>query len=386
MILLIYKAIRDLPLLPSKTNPKIRRHQAVKRTERPESREEWLRKRGGHHPAVYGISREMNQFVEPPRRDGEPVSPPKREPKLVVQTHPELDKPLQRKPRQSLFEKHYDQFDGWAWESVYHQVAKGQHIRSLDDAYMAGMEEAFRATKRYDKSQGELAPFVRPAIKFGIIKHMIWERSRGVTGTRDIEAKYYAARTAAEREKVVEEFPSFEALADTEPVLSTEEAILGAQAMLNRNRNLQAKERRTNKKLAQVLSQVEQTLWKREAKKKTWKGRSLVKRNLRIFELKMVEQMSYGEIAKKLKMDRGEVAKQYKEIVAEIRMHWTGVIKALARSMKDWLRTRLALNLKRLIRARNEGYPEEYVEFVRDACVGILEELGEGAGQEHAGP
>lgn len=262
-----------------------------------------------------------------------------------------------------LFEENYKQIEKWAWESVFGLINQGAFIRAPDDAFMAGVERAFEALKRYNPSQGAIEHFVRPQIKRAIQDHLRWERSHGMTGIREVYDRAYGTKDESKKRAILAELPKIEEGDEEQKeqaAPSIEELIEGNRALLKREDALDDIEA----KFGVDLGEVKRRLEAEEAKRKKWKNRPLAERQLQVFRMHAIEGLSFAEIAAKLGIAKGLAFKDYntvKNMLAEVK----GVQKSLGSS-------RLGFALDMLRKAVRNEYPDEFISFINDVAVGLL--------------
>ncbi len=269
-----------------------------------------------------------------------------------------------------LFERHYKQIEEWAWRSVSHQIGLGKHFSSPDDAWLAGVERALFALKNYKPSLGDVGSFLRGQIKYAILKHLAWERSHGLVGIRTLYNKIHSAKGEG-KETAALELPPVEAIKDDEAAPSIEEILEGSRALFKRDEALDMIEKRYNISLKKVKARLRE----KEKQKRTWKNTDLVKRKLRVFELRSIQGKDFREIAERLHVDVRDVHKDFKEVSALIKEEFQ-MKKALDR--EERLKARLSINIERLRKARAEKFPPAYVAAVKEVLEGILLDLGVG--------
>lgn len=278
----------------------------------------------------------------------------------------------------NIFEQHYKDISKWASSSVFHQIGKGTHFMSVDDAILAGQEAAFEALRRYSPAKGTLVGYVRPQIKFGILKHLAWERSHGQTGIRTLYDLMHAAATDEERGKILERFPEVLEVTETEPAPDIEAVFEGAQALLKRDELLDQIEAEFNVDLRSVSTKLK----KREAEKGTWKKTSLAKRKVKAYRMLKLENLSFRDTAAKLGIDVKEVYKDFSEVSELIKQVRHRKVEELIKHeikkslpKREMLEARFLLNLERLERAKANSYPHSFIDFTEDVLAGILAQL-----------
>jgi hypothetical protein len=272
----------------------------------------------------------------------------------------------------NLFNQHYEKLSKWSMQSAFHQIAKGTHINSIDDAWLAGMEHALEGLRRYKPSKGDLVKYIRPLIKFGIQKHIHWERSKGLKGTRTLYDLIHAATTDEEREKIIERFPEVSQIDETIPTGSIEDVHEAARALLQRDALLDQIEREFGANLKQARAKLRE----KERKRETWKKVSIAKRQIKTYRMKTFDNMSFRQIADKLGISVDRAYNDFKtvgEVIRKIRSQMADTKKAL--SGQSDAERRFALNIERLHRACENSYPEDYQEYLLDVLAGLLSRL-----------
>src|SRR5262245_55697409 len=89
----------------------------------------------------------LTRRVKPYRRKGKPVIGYVQRGKVG---RPKIKDTIRR--AKQIFTSQYKRLHNWSMQSVIHQINLGQHIGSLDDAHIAGMEAAFEALRKYKPS------------------------------------------------------------------------------------------------------------------------------------------------------------------------------------------------------------------------------------------
>ena len=329
-----------------------------------------------------------------------------------------------------LLAKHYPDIQKWAVQSAGHQIGLGVHIQSFDDAVLAGKEAALEALRRYNTGMGVPIPqYLRPQIKWGILKHIQWERSHGQTGIRTLYDLMSAAATDEQKAAILERFPEvLDVKEATEQAAPDIEAVLqGAQALLKRDALLDQIEQEFHVDLRGAAEKLRQ----QEKGKGTWKTHDLSKRRIKVYEKIKLEGLSFREVAAAVGVDVKEAYKDFQTVSAVVdkvrsrenivrtdadapkratpsvvvrersepdprtahgpvkewkhmsRVERQAIRKRYATPAKikkslskpDRLKARFALNLERLERAKRRDYPEAFKDFTRDVLAGILAEM-----------
>jgi len=274
-----------------------------------------------------------------------------------------------------LFEKHYPNIERWSAISVAYQKAKGVHFQSFDDAAEAGMHEALHALRRYTPKSGPIENFIRPSIKFGILKHLQWERGHGMTGTRTLYDLIHREVTDEQRQKIIDRFPEVTEVPETLPDEnnSIESMMEQAYALSQRDHLLDEIEKEFNIKLKDARDELK----KKEKTRTTWKNVSLAKRQLKIYKMKTVDNMSYRDIAEKLGIGVARVFDDFaiaKDAIRKLNRK-PDIKKAFQGGRSN--QERFLMNLARLENASKRGYPEAYQEFVLDRMAMLFSQLAQ---------
>lgn len=330
------KKFMQLPLLPSKKNPAVKRHQQTNKKAR---------------------------------------------------TLPGADRNSRFPARvKNLFKQYQDKIEKWAAISVAHQLGKGVHFQSSDDAAAAGIYEGLQALRRYDPRSGPAENFLRPSIKFGIMKHLAWERGHGMTGNRTLyDLIHRAVGDDETRQKIAESFPEISEINETLPTGTIEDVMEQARTLLLRDNMLDAIEKEFKINLRQARRKLEQ----KERSRETWKTISLAKRKLDIFRMKSFENMSFREIATKLDIGVARVYEDFQsamEMVKKIRAKMLAAQakkdtkKALSSGRSN--EERFLMNLARLEGAIENEFPEEFIDFLLDRLAVLYCQLEDTATQQ----
>lgn len=275
-----------------------------------------------------------------------------------------------------LVTDNWERLKRWATISANAQIAKGNHFNSMDDAIMAGIEEGARALTRYNQRHGPLENFVRPSIKYGILKHLAWERSKGITGTRTLYDMIHAAGTDEEREEILKRMPQITEVPATLGTGDIEDSFEAAYALMHRDELLDIIERELHINLKEVRDKIK----RKEKTRKTWKTVSHAKRKIKTYLMKTLDQMSFREIAAEQGIAVGKVFKDFQEVgelIRKVRAAAQGAVPQLAKKAlsQHALEAQFALNWQRLQHAIKEGYPKEYVEFIIDRLAMLYAKL-----------